>query len=338
MENRIQKYKAKLSGDVRKQRFDSQRDQMIELETKASYELEKIEHEVKEIVNDQPALHLPYYIIFAKEVYSRMQRLESATLTHELTILMNKWASRGLNFIYMREIARRYSKPALDLYSVCEVPNLVGHWTFFTGSGAKTRDLSGNNYHGTLNLPAWAAGKIGRGLDFDGVDDYVDTTLTTNTPFLNGFTISAWINLRSLGEGASGSFGDIIDKSEGQIGQSGFSFNTDDLTAGEPRLNFRINAGTVLRSAVGGLSYGNWYHVLVTVNSSAIITHYINGVQSGTPGASGALSGITTSNALRIGNRAGATDRTFDGTIDEVMIFNRVLTLKEIKRIYNTTK
>jgi len=41
---------------------------------------------------------------------------------------------------------------------------------------------------------------------------------------------------------------------------------------------------------------------------------------------------------LRIGNRTGGTDRTFDGDIGEVRIYNRPLTPTEISQNYNATK
>jgi hypothetical protein len=334
---RIEKFAAKISGDIRKQRYDSQKIKMVEQETLASAELEKIELDVKGIVDGEPALYLPYYIIFAKEVYSKMKKFEGPTLTMELIVLMNKWASRGLNFIFMREIARRYSIPALDLYSVCPIPGLVGHWTFFTGSGATTRDLSGNNNHGTLNLPTWTNGIIGRGLDFDGVDDYVQ--IPHNAAFLganlsNGFTISAWINPRSIGETA----GNILSKSTDTTGQNGFFY----AVTTSNRIAFRLNSGTQANSAVNSVNQGsgNWYHILITVSSGQLANFYVNGVLSGTANQDlvQTISTITTTNAMRIGNRATATDRTFDGLIDEVMFFNRFLSLNEIKRIYNTTK
>jgi len=77
-----------------------------------------------------------------------------------------------------------------------------------------------------------------------------------------------------------------------------------------------------------------WQHALVTVAADATVTFYINGVQTGTPAATGALSGITTTNDLIIGNRAGTTDRTFDGWIDEPIMWNRALTAQEISDLY----
>ena len=66
---------------------------------------------------------------------------------------------------------------------------LVGYWSFNEGVGNKAGDFSGGGNTSTLTgangLPAWTAGKMGKALSFDGVDDYVDVgevaTLGTNT-------------------------------------------------------------------------------------------------------------------------------------------------------------
>jgi hypothetical protein len=50
----------------------------------------------------------------------------------------------------------------------------VGQWTFEEGTGLTTADISGNGFRGTLiNSPGWTTGKIGGGLNFDGINDYV---------------------------------------------------------------------------------------------------------------------------------------------------------------------
>ncbi len=172
-------------------------------------------------------------------------------------------------------------------------------------------------------------------LSFDGVDDYVQVTETNLTQFngtglANGFTISAWINPKSIGE----TNGRILDKSTGTAGQEGFTLNL----ASNNRVQFGLNNGGFKASANNASNFGVWTHILVTINSSQILNIYSNGVLSGTANQDlvQAISTINTTNAPRIGNRAGATDRTFDGSIDEVRMFNRVLTTDEITAIYNS--
>ena len=69
---------------------------------------------------------------------------------------------------------------------------LIIAYNFDEGSGTTTADRSGNGNTGTLtNGPLWTAGKYSNGLQFDGINDYVDTGVTTS---FNTITYSAWIN------------------------------------------------------------------------------------------------------------------------------------------------
>jgi len=60
---------------------------------------------------------------------------------------------------------------------------------------------------------------------------------------------------------------------------------------------------------------------------------YVNGVLSGTPNQNSGTPEAGTTN-LAIGNDTFA-NRSFDGTIDDVRIYNRVLSAQEVKRLYN---
>ena len=170
---------------------------------------------------------------------------------------------------------------------------------------------------------------MGTALRFDGVDDYVevpDANIPAST-FQNGFTLSAWINPKTLGESSAGY---IFDKSTDLNQTGGFVYGLDSNN----RIRVRVNAGTGRYAATGVINLNKYQHVAATVASNGTVTHYINGVVSGTPAATGALSGITTTNVLRIGNRSTATDRTWDGIIDEPRIWSRALTAQEISDLY----
>jgi hypothetical protein len=79
--------------------------------------------------------------------------------------------------------------------------SLVGYWPFDEGSGTIAKDYSGNGNDGTLcngstcgvQGPTWTTGKVGGALSFDGVDDYVDTSLIFNSP--SYFTVAAWVKV-----------------------------------------------------------------------------------------------------------------------------------------------
>ncbi|MFA5813978.1 MAG: hypothetical protein WC862_05735, partial [Patescibacteria group bacterium] len=77
-------------------------------------------------------------------------------------------------------------RPALNL-------GLVGYWAMDEGAGNKAYDQSGNWNTGTASgSPAWADGKLGKALSFDGTDDYVSIPSATYLQGNQNLTISLW--------------------------------------------------------------------------------------------------------------------------------------------------
>jgi hypothetical protein len=164
--------------------------------------------------------------------------------------------------------------------------------------------------------------------NFNGVADYISVAHDASQLLTTGGSIEAWI--RPVGGAASPP--KIVDKSTGLSGNNGFSLS---YASDDNQVAFRINAGTSRVSASNSVSVGVYSHVVATWDGTGLVTLYVNGIQSGTSGISADPTGITTTNALTIGNRSTATDRTFNGDIDEVRIYNRVLSLVEIAYSYN---
>jgi hypothetical protein len=167
---------------------------------------------------------------------------------------------------------------------------------------------------------------------FDGVDDYVEiphAPQQLGANLSNGFTISAWVNARSIGESKGQVFGN------GTTGAGGNGFNIYMETTN--RIKFNVK-GTEHASGNNVVLYGQWYHILYTLSSANLCNLYINGVLTGAANqdlsAGGGIAGITTTNAPRIGNLTGATTLTFDGSIRSVKMWNRVLSTTEITEEY----
>jgi len=171
---------------------------------------------------------------------------------------------------------------------------------------------------------------------FDGSDDYIEVAHHASQLLTTGGSIAVWIKPSSAGEA---SLGRIFDKSDTNynLGTNGYAF----YTTGTNRTGFAINNGTARFSAAGSVVFGdgNFYYAVVTWDATGLVTHYINGIQSGAPATSSNPVGIITSDPPCIGNLSydpGA--RSFDGMIGEVWVYNRVLTVCEIQRMYLATK
>lgn len=127
-------------------------------------------------------------------------------------------------------------------------------------------------------------------------------------------------------------------------------FGTDDLWeirittdwtgAGNPRFAnelFSSTAQTTLFSTTN-VTAATWYHVVFTISggpgSGAVAQIYINGVlnASSTYTATDTPTGTT----LWVGNRSGAASgQCFDGVLDDLRVYNRVLSAIEVQTIYN---
>ncbi|MBI1935239.1 LamG domain-containing protein, partial [Candidatus Woesearchaeota archaeon] len=172
--------------------------------------------------------------------------------------------------------------------------------------------------------------KFGEAMEFDAVKfnqvRFGKTVLTTGG-YIGNFSVEAWIFPKTV-DGLVGIVGEI--GGEGTEGQF-------DLQVGE---NNRPNQINFFRRAIGSTNTisvrsdsvifpGNWYHIAGTYEhkSSPNMTLYINGVKD--PNAQGTdgygLAGITAE--LLIGKRpdADATFGWFNGTIDEVALWNKTL-------------
>jgi len=214
---------------------------------------------------------------------------------------------------------------------------LVGYWDFNQGRNTDIAwDLSGNSNNGKLTSmdPAtdWVDSKSGLGtaLDFDGTD-YVDTTSATGVDTTT-ITISAWVYQTVLGTDRAVTIGSGATDhySLGIVGGNRGVFNSEWTT------------GQKWETAAGTLTQDRWYHLAVTYDGSNVNNDakwYIDGIFSPNVSDLGTGSGtrVTGSNAVRIGSRLG-TSGEWDGKIDEVRIYNRILSADEIKRLYLATQ
>ena len=225
---------------------------------------------------------------------------------------------------------------------------LMGYWTFDGPDMAVDTafDKSGQNNKGTLTGgPTRQIGKVGQGLNFDANDDLVSVGTPASLNITGALTISAWIYPRTFGSSASSFRGRIVDKENDFI--SGYSLSLyDPNTAGVPNDTFAlfINAsGGNLNcfASSNSIVLNRWQQVAVTLDSSKNCIPYVDGAKATT--TNGFIMGslpTTGSNSFVIGNNSGNT-REFDGSLDEVRVYNRALSTDEIKRLYKmgaTTK
>jgi prepilin-type N-terminal cleavage/methylation domain-containing protein len=201
-----------------------------------------------------------------------------------------------------------------------EARGLVGYWSFDEGSGVSASDISENGHGATLhNGAAWVEGKIGSAVSFDGSNDWVE--LAGDFGISGSMTISLWFNTPSkttnryfLDDRNPGSWWFIKNYTGGACGE----------IAGNICFEGRVMA------ADSDWNVDEWTHLVVSENSSGA-KMYINGALVDT--GSGDNTSITTN--LRIGTRY-TNSGYFNGVIDEVRLYDRVLSDSEILRLYES--
>ena len=76
---------------------------------------------------------------------------------------------------------------------------LVAAYAFDEGSGAAVADASGHGNVGTISGAAWAQGRYGSALTFDGADDVVTVADADSLDLSSAMTLEAWVHPSELG-------------------------------------------------------------------------------------------------------------------------------------------
>ncbi len=220
---------------------------------------------------------------------------------------------------FQKNAGMEFFKEELDMNNAPE--GLVAWWKF----EGDTREFVGEN-HGTLMGNA----KIQRGaLILDGDGDYVECENNEKLNFgTDSFSISAW--MKNLPEGSS--YRTIAAKR----GSASSYWHY--------RVGYNSNIMVFLTSQEGSHYYHNsiynskyadedWHNVIV-VRADGEVSHYLDGEFLNSVSDSG--HNVNNTQPLFIGGNAKVYP--FNGSLDNIMIFNRKLTEKEIKAIYENQK
>ena len=164
---------------------------------------------------------------------------------------------------------------------------------------------------------------------FDGVDDYID--IPESTAFDSSpFSISLWFRAASFPAEA----GMLISK-----GQNNFEIHTAAIEfTGQSAMKFLprfVDHGVTMDWHTPADTYGldEWTHVVAAYDPGNAIRFYINAIEIPLTGPASLLDAPDNLLNARLGAR---TDNMlyFHGDIDDVRIYNQVLTANEVGQIY----
>jgi len=206
---------------------------------------------------------------------------------------------------------------------------LVGYWKFDENSGTAVQDFSTSAANGTWAGTGthWTTGKIRSAGDFNGTDDLVSMGDVLDIIGTSGMTISAWVKVDTFKD-----WGMIADK---LVTGGNYRFFTNADRSVEFGIRNTANGYESVKTAAAVLNAGQWYHLVATFNDVNTGKIYING----NPNPSATKSNFTlvrgnTTEALKFG-RTNNNSVNFDGALDEIRIYNRVLSAVEITQLYN---
>ena len=221
--------------------------------------------------------------------------------------------------------------------------------------GTTIKDLSGNGHDGTaVGALEYVAGKDGGKAikiagqteagdnDYAG-DRYVDYGKSADIiPSLGNFSISVWYQ----STGASGNATLLSNKNFKSGTNIGFAMgdfennlrmNLTATTGGRKDIN-GSNTSTALGSAK--TTKNTWHHLVVTVDrSTGKMSYYVNGTlaDNGTADISGAVGSIDAGLKLVLGAGGNNCNATNNCILDDLLIYDRVITTDEIDLLYKKT-
>jgi len=222
----------------------------------------------------------------------------------------------------------------LALTSVVEAadPSLLAWWKLDEGTGVTVLDSSDYGNGGTLaNGPQWVPGNDGGALYFDGTDDYVDLGTPGELHLSDNYTYTAWFKVGTNINGDSGvqyllcigSRSDLLFGVEDGVGING------DLS-----LHYYDTAASFHAVGVGQTVWSSdeWHMVAGTKDSATGHKIYLDGELKNSDTNTN-NDNHATDRMISLGARAWTGHQYFNGTIDDVRIYNRALTLEEIREV-----
>ena len=205
--------------------------------------------------------------------------------------------------------------------------SLILYFSFDELDGDTVTDHSQYGNDGTIaGSPELVAGKFGNALKLNGQTDWVEVPHADILTVDTNVTVMAWINAeRHMGPNNQRWQG-ILSKGNGP---RSYSFYTE-----SPSECLHLSAGGSGSVCEPKIPLNEWQHVVAQVEDG---THryWLNGEHAGESDGKNALPGAADTASVLVG-KTHESNREFLGLIDEVRIWNRALSMEEVRAEMNT--
>lgn len=204
-------------------------------------------------------------------------------------------------------------------------------------NGGRVIDCSQMRKHGTNSGAVIATGKCGNGLDFDGSDDYLGfgDILDLGT---SDRSISVWFKTTDTDF-------NIISKSRAATGTNRWYV----LYEGGMWKASIIGTAATIETTYTSATYNNgyWHHLAVIWDRAGMAQIWLDGVPKAWNSQLSRLSAEDIQNSYYVfvghyndsvtGQTVGTSTLKYDGMLDELRVYDRVLTPREIRALYRQT-
>jgi Concanavalin A-like lectin/glucanases superfamily/Bacterial Ig domain/Chitobiase/beta-hexosaminidase C-terminal domain/Bacterial Ig-like domain (group 2) len=223
----------------------------------------------------------------------------------------------------------------VDNVSSGPTAGLVGYWSFDPAyvNGSTIYDQSGYSGDATALSTNFVTGQIGQAAQFNGSSSYVQiaSSLSTDRYDLMGdLSLSLWVETKSSGAPQA-----LISRYSSGGSGSGYLLRTNASGTVELLLGIENLAGgnNTLVTDVTKINDGNWHHVALVIRLGTSVSFYIDGALSSSQAIDTAAAPAPS--LFQFGLNPWTPYGTyFNGTMDEVRIYNRALSANDVASLY----
>jgi Concanavalin A-like lectin/glucanases superfamily/IPT/TIG domain len=260
----------------------------------------------------------------------------SASAT-QLTVTVPALATTGKIAVTTNTVT---ASSASDFEVLKDIPR-TGLVAFYPFSG-NANDVSGNNLNGTVSGPILTANRFGtasKAYNFNGTSDFISMGNPSLLQISNTITVAGWFSIDAYAAGNKpmNILSKIYSPPKGTLFKG--YYIDQDFIAGIALLNIGCysSAGLTLNSFEGGniMSTNKWIFVAIVIDGKSY-KGYQNGILAKETTVTSTVNILADGSLgdLEIGHWGGLY---FDGSIDDIAIYNRVLSDSEITQLFIQT-
>ena len=200
----------------------------------------------------------------------------------------------------------------------------LGYWPLDATSGTTAIDASGNGNNGTVNGATWSAnGQINGCLNFNGLSNFVQVSNTISSDFSIGF----WV--KTTQTGGTGQWYQGTGLVDGNLPSATNDFGTA-LSGG--KFGFGVGKPDTTILSTTSINDGIWHLCVATrEQTTGALRVYVDGSLETT--GTGNTNSLNAAPYLEFGQIASGGGY-LNGSLDEIMVFNRALGGNEVTALY----